>query len=137
VLLLQTPPSCNTTFIDAMNGDSDLLSLTEIINIANFAKDLPSPDLGLTIFAPNNNAFFKFLIQGNIGFDSLSSLGSIFPSLFLYQVVLGSYSTDQLATTPSLNTVLGLATNQNLPLNFSVNPDLNNGPVSGLPTRAV
>jgi hypothetical protein len=41
----------------------ELLFLSSALGLSGFQDSLPSPDIGLTIFAPTNSAFFKLLDQ--------------------------------------------------------------------------
>lgn len=68
---LQTQPranasangGCTATFAGVLASQPDLFFLSSALGMSGFANSLPSPSLGLTIFAPSNAAFLKLLNQ--------------------------------------------------------------------------
>ena len=58
--------SCSATFAGVLGSEPELFFLSSALQLSGFASNLPSPSLGLTIFAPSNAAFLGLL-------DSLSA----------------------------------------------------------------
>lgn len=59
-------PACTATFAEVLGSEPELFFLSSALQLSGFANRLPSPSLGLTIFAPTNGAFLDLL-------DSLSA----------------------------------------------------------------
>ncbi len=66
---LQTQPranasasgGCTATFAGVLASQPDLFFISSALGMSGFQNSLPSPSLGLTIFAPNNAGFLKLL----------------------------------------------------------------------------
>ena len=71
-------PACTATFAEVLGSEPELFFLSSALQLSGFANRLPSPSLGLTIFAPTNGAFLDLL-------DSLSAHTSI-PLMPCYSV---------------------------------------------------
>ncbi|CAL8466019.1 g5555 [Coccomyxa elongata] len=127
---LQTQPranasangGCTATFAGVLASQPDLFFISSALGLSGFQNSLPSPSLGLTIFAPNNAGFLQLLDELNLGLLDLLQLQDKLPGLLLYHVSLGGLNGDQLLQRGSIDTLLSLATGQPYPLNFSVDP---------------
>ncbi|BDA48212.1 Uncharacterized protein sll1483 at N-terminal half [Coccomyxa sp. Obi] len=127
---LQTQPranasangGCTATFAGVLASQPDLFFISSALGLSGFQNSLPSPSLGLTIFAPNNAGFLQLLDELNLGLLDLLQLQDKLPGLLLYHVSLGGLNGDQLLQRGSIDTLLSLATGQPYPLNFSIDP---------------
>ena len=52
---------CTATFAGVLASQPDLFFISSALGMSGFQNSLPSPSLGLTIFAPNNAGFLKLL----------------------------------------------------------------------------
>lgn len=58
---------CNTSFTQAIANEGNLLFLSSTIRLAGFTAKLPDPNIGITVFAPTNDAMWKLLTAMNLG----------------------------------------------------------------------
>lgn len=52
---------CTATFAGVLASQPDLFFISSALGLSGFQNSLPSPSLGLTIFAPNNAGFLQLL----------------------------------------------------------------------------
>ena len=57
----QLPAKCTATFAEVLRNEPELFFLSSALQLSGFANRLPSPSLGLTIFAPTNGAVLDLL----------------------------------------------------------------------------
>jgi hypothetical protein len=67
VVVLQAVQPCPQTFTQAISDEGNLLFLSSAIRMGGFTNKLPDPSVGLTVFAPTNNALWKVLTAMNLG----------------------------------------------------------------------
>lgn len=79
----QQQPQCTATFAEVLGAEPELFFLSSALQLSGFADRLPSPSLGLTIFAPTNPAFLDLL-------DSLSECLCLCAVMLAITVRLGA-----------------------------------------------
>jgi transforming growth factor-beta-induced protein len=78
----QAPPPSGPTIVELAQSNPDLSVLVQAVVKAGYADELSMPNLGLTVFAPTNEAFVDLL--GELGYSSLDEV----PVAALQQILL-------------------------------------------------